>query len=138
MELDRRGYDFAPPEVMNYAQLNPAGPRLGTVREKKSASQIGRPRPAPPPIPGTPGGTGGAEGGAASSSRSVPVKAANLGNLPPPPKLSPMNVGGAAASSTAVPVKALPAGLPPAPLGPPPSPPCPPIAGEKVWSGGAG
>eukprot|EP00972_Heterocapsa_arctica_P024603 3627742-Heterocapsa_arctica.AAC.1 len=60
---------------MNYAQQNPAGPRLGTVREKKSAPQSGRPRPAPPPIPGAPGGTGGAEGGAASSSSSVPVKA---------------------------------------------------------------
>eukprot|EP00972_Heterocapsa_arctica_P007469 1090120-Heterocapsa_arctica.AAC.1 len=78
MELDRRGLDFAPPEVLNYAQQNPAGPRLGTVREKTSAPQSGRPRnerPAPPPIPDAPGGTGGAEGGAASSSSSMPVKA---------------------------------------------------------------
>eukprot|EP00972_Heterocapsa_arctica_P092676 13666868-Heterocapsa_arctica.AAC.1 len=59
MERDKRGVDFAPPEVMNYAKLNPAEPRSGTVREKKSAPQSGRPRPAPPPLPGAPGGTGG-------------------------------------------------------------------------------
>eukprot|EP00972_Heterocapsa_arctica_P009619 1417899-Heterocapsa_arctica.AAC.1 len=57
MERDKRGYDFAPPEVLNYAKLNIAEPRSGTVREKKSALQTGRPRPAPPPIPGAPGGT---------------------------------------------------------------------------------
>eukprot|EP00972_Heterocapsa_arctica_P076873 11338421-Heterocapsa_arctica.AAC.1 len=93
---------------MNYAKQNPAEPRSGTVREKKSAPQSVRPRPAPPLLPGAHEGTGGSEGGAASSSTSVPVKALNVANLPPPPNYAPV-LGGAAASSQAVPVRGLPA-----------------------------
>eukprot|EP00972_Heterocapsa_arctica_P048682 7175024-Heterocapsa_arctica.AAC.1 len=55
--------------------------------------------------------------------------------MQPPPNYTPV-LGGAAASSQAVPVRVLPAdfSLPRAPLSPPP---CPPIASEKVWPGGA-
>eukprot|EP00972_Heterocapsa_arctica_P010526 1546348-Heterocapsa_arctica.AAC.1 len=65
MEKDKRGYDFAPPAVMNFIQHHPAVLRFGTVTEKKSAPQIGcPPRSAPPPLPGAPWGTGPVEGGA--------------------------------------------------------------------------